>query len=65
MKTVYTNKTQGLTQIMFKDGTSVFLRRGESHTSDKEVRSISEGITKRHIRPSKRRASADDDGQGE
>jgi len=64
MKTVYTNKTQGLAQIMFKDGTSVFLRRGDSHTSDKEVRSITEGIVKRQIRPSKRRA-ADDSEQSE
>lgn len=57
MKTVYTNKTQGFAQITFTDGTSVFLRRGDSHTSDKEVHSITEGITKRQVRPSRKRQS--------
>lgn len=56
MKTKYTNKTHELKQIRFADGTSVFLRRGETHISDKDVKKMADGIKTAEVRPSKRKA---------
>ena len=57
MKVQYTNKTNSMKQIMFKDKSSVFLKRGQSHTSDKEVTAMGKGIVTKEVRPTKRKTT--------
>lgn len=60
MKTKYVNKSNKMKQIRFSDGTNVFLRRGDSHVSDKNVDKMSEGIKTSEVRPSKRRTASEE-----
>ena len=60
MKTTHTNKSNEMQQVMFKDNTSVFLKRGESHTSDKEVHMKGKGVVSKETRPTKRRAQSEE-----
>ena len=58
MNKVYINKSNEMRQIMFSDKTSVFLKRGESHTSGKEVYRMGDGIVSKEVRPTKRRVQS-------
>ena len=58
MKTIHTNKSNDMQQVMFTDSTSVFLKRGESHTSDKEVHMKGKGVVSKEVRPTKRRVQS-------
>jgi len=55
MKVQYTNKTNAMKQIIFTDKSSVFLKRGQSHVSDKEVFKMGKGIVTKEVRPTKRK----------
>jgi len=60
MKTVHTNKSNEMQQVMFKDSTSVFLRRGESYTSDKDVHMKGKGVVSKEVRPTKRKTQSEE-----
>lgn len=55
MRFKYQNNANAQAQIMFEDGTSVFLKRGDVHVSDKPVKRLSKWIKITEVRPSKRK----------
>lgn len=59
MKTKYTNPSNEQAQIIFTDNTSVFLKRGQTHISEKEVKRMSKVIKTTEIRPTKRKSVED------
>jgi len=44
MKTCYVNKANGMRRIVFVDGSTQFLVKGESFVSSRNVRKTDEGI---------------------
>lgn len=55
----YTNKTSELRSIVFSDGSAQFLMRGQSITTDKEVKKVQAGITVVDVAVSKKQKKSD------
>lgn len=53
----YSNFSVEQRSITFEDGVTVFLRRGQSVESDKEVKSMQDGIKVKEVTKSKRRVA--------
>lgn len=63
MRTQYINKTNDMKQVIFSDNSSVFLRRGESHTSDKEVKMMGKGVVTKEVRTTRRKSPVATEGE--
>lgn len=63
MKTKYTNQSYGMRRVVFADGTTQFLVRGETIVSGKQAAKVEDGIHSIPVRSTRSKIKQDNEEQ--